>query len=198
MPTGYTKIILDGGSLSDYVWGAAEVMFYDGRSATENRHLYDLQEHEKALLECQAHKAELMAIDEAEATARAEKAYVRYVEQIEQMNAEAAKVRDCYLDMRKKVDMLDMPPVLADFKHFLLSQIDECLQWEGKQLERLPHRLTGEEWLRGQLDSADRDCEYHAHAVKRVRETIEHERTWVELLEKIVPKPVKSKLDGTP
>jgi hypothetical protein len=196
MPSGYTSIILDGGTTRQFMLGCARafgalIHMRDDPSEKEIPEEIPLSTHHRDAL-CEAHDelARIKIMKPEEMKVLCEEANVSARESWEKRVAGASHQRLLYTRVLDEVKVWAPPtPEHENFKEFMVGQITESIKFDCSYEENSepPESMTPEEWHAESLKSAEWDISYHqknwAEEVARNAER----NAWVNALRDALP-----------
>lgn len=176
MPTGYTEIIEKGCTFREYAMRCARAFgwFVRMRDTSLDSPIpdeikpeeYHLREKEVA----EVRLAELMHTRTEDAAGDARREFNKAIETYRNYQIEARELEQKYATMLAQVEKWT-PPTRdhASLKDFMIEQINLCKHGPSDYYPK-PVLLTGEEWLTREVQSAQRDIDYHSqHYAKEVQ-----------------------------
>lgn len=199
MPTGYTHSLCEGNvSFNQFVWCCARAMGAlimmrdepldkappDKLPGTDDYHV-------KALKEAKSKLARLRKMSASAAQKNADRDYKSAVKAHENHVADVAAVRERLDYMREKV-VAWTPPTSdhSGLKDFMLDQLDQTIRHDGtvsSYYEDRIKKLTGMEWLKEQIASAEHSVDYHTRELALAQARDKDRQDWIDALRASVP-----------
>lgn len=197
MPTGYTASIYEGKPISAREFfllcargmGAFIMQRDDPHDAPP-----DFSEEQPSsysqerLAEEQAELARLQAMTVDEADAEAEAEYQQRLTRREEAILKDRALRIRYGEMLGAVEAWQPPtPDHLGFKQFMAEQLQQSIEFDCGSIPAEPQRVSGEQWLREQIASAERDIAYHTRQIEEERERVAARNAWKRALFEALP-----------
>lgn len=199
MPTGYTEIIKEGATFSEFVWRCARAF---GALIEMRDHALDakipdelkpsIEYDEKRLVEAEAALIELQNLSADECDRRAHADFSKRSAEHEKSIASRRSLKHQYENMLDDV-RLWKPPTgeHVELKEFMIRQLEESIGFDCREFDDWkPKLLTGHEWLAQRIESENR-CVANAkqHIADEIRRT-NARNAWIKALRESVPMPV--------
>lgn len=192
MPTGYTSDVQNGKvtEFRDFAmccaraFGALIHMRDDPMSAEIPDTIKPSTDYnEKALADAKERLAKLRAMTDRQAESAAKKAHAKSLAAHESYEAEKRLHRERYETMLLKV--AQWTPPSSDhrgLKKFMQEQLSESIKFDCHSAGKPPTPQTGEAWIAGEIERAERDIEYHTKQLAEEVARAASRNEWVRAL----------------
>lgn len=188
MPTGYTCHVQNGETttLRDFAmicaraFGACITMRDDPiDKQIPERFEPHTDYHDERLREALATLAEMERLDEGEKQARATAHNRECATAYQEWEDREAKEKARYSAMLEQVEAWDVPESLADFRKFMIEQLQTSIDHDCGYRKDPPKPLTPDEWFIQTLQSAALSVEYHTKSRAEEIERTEDRNRWL-------------------
>jgi len=158
---------------------------------TEENVQEDSTYHATRLADAQRRLDELEDMDTADASEAAEREHADAVRAYSDAQFDYYGMSKRYEVMRAKVAAWEPPTEdHVGFKEFMLSQLDESADFDLHEPKRPERGLSAAEWLKREIEKAERDRAYHRQQMEGQAERNEKRVEWI--------RELRASLEGVP
>lgn len=191
MPTGYTYKIKDGISFKEYAmicaraFGATIAMRDDSMDDSIPEKFEASTYNKDNIFRYEKELKELMNMSIDVANQEAEKEYQKALKSKERLLEENNDLKEKYERMLSCAMKWQYPsPEHKQFKDFMVSQIEDSIEADcgDSYLIRDVKKLTGEEWLKLEIERVKRSIEYHSKEWLKEVERTDGRNLWIKQL----------------
>ena len=186
MATGYTHSIEKGISFKDFTmrcaraFGALIEMRDEPMDKEAPENFEPSTYHSEALKKSENRLKELKFIDHTDMCDAAELEYKETVEKELRWSKERNELKQKYNDMLFNVENWQPPtPDHNDLKRFMIEQIESSIKFDCKNYQSDIKKLSGDEWIEKEVNSAIRNIKYHSEGHIKEIERIKRRNKWV-------------------
>ena len=191
MPTGYTADIAKGITFEEYAlncakaFGACITMRDDPANKPIPEEFKVSEYHTNALAEDERKMQELMQMSEEEISLANTENYERLLLVNEKNRLANEDLGDKYEAMLAQVRKWTPPSSDHDkYKAFMISQIQESIEWDCSGNFTVPKKQTNTEWFNDKLDTITWNVNYHSKELKKEKEQVAGRNKWIKQLRK--------------
>ena len=197
MPTGYTSVLYEGEreqTFEDFALrcarGFGSFIYQRDESLDEPPRLPSLDEesyYPRALASAEDELRYWKNLDGAELERVVEETYKSNLLQWEKSVIERAKRKSRYESMLNKVRDWE-PPTSdhAEFKKFMIDQLEQSLDFDCGSEYSMPERVSAEDYRKQQIDSIKHMISFYEEQLEKRKEQIENARQWgIDLFESL-------------
>ncbi|MCP1540109.1 hypothetical protein [Methylorubrum extorquens] len=189
MPSGYTAPVQDGEitEFTDFAWSCARamgalIMMRDLPSSAPIPERFEpsTDYHDRQIEDAKARLTELanMTLDELQQATHAD--CVEAKKSHDGYEAKKAEQRQRYEAMLNKVQAWQPPTSEhVGFKDFMVQQLTSSIEWDCTPRETEVKELSPSKWLKGEIESAQWNLDYHTKARCEEIERTEARNRWL-------------------
>jgi len=193
MPAGYTYNIKDDISFEEFVlqcaraFGALVSMRDEKPNAPIPDEFIPSTYHPEIVAELREELEQLEKLTPKEAELAVEKEYNNQLKRQKEQIDGVKKLKMKYVKMLQYVTEWEPPTDdHKELKDFMMSQIYDSIKHDCnlKYLEEKIEKISGEQWLKDQIDTLNESIAYHMEYYKKEVETCKKRTTWIQKLKK--------------
>lgn len=199
MPTGFTAFLENEDmTFPEFAWlcaramGALVLMRDEALDAPIPKKFFPDDYHEKELSKA---KQELSELESSpwKSESKAENLYYAALCEYRKRAERNERQRRLYERMMLLVENWNPPtPEHEGLKKFMLDQLNSSVQFDCHDGEE-PKKLTGEQWMRKEMDRLNGDIEYHKKKIAEERRRCDERNAWLNALRASIGNPPKER-----
>ena len=196
MPTGYTSDISKGISFEEFAlncakaFGACVTMRDEPNDKKIPDEFKPSDYHSKAIVEAEKRYKKLKSISIEQAEKEAIKMFKAVQKQYNKWDKDKTELKEKYELMLSKVRAWTPPSNdHKEYKNFMIKQIEGSIEFDCSFYPRDFKLLTGENWLKKEIDEALYDINYHTKKDAEERKRVAKRNIWIKQLRQSLIKP---------
>lgn len=187
MPTGYTAPVIDGEitTAQEFAYECSKAFVWSFREGNQLTYPVVDDYYQKSLDESMAELAAWDALNEEGRYAKWSDAVIVMETRREEARKESEEAFKRLFKVRTEVEKIRVPETHANFKKFMIEQLNETIKYEGTFKEEYYQMPTYPEWADAQRGYILRSVEHAAKRMQEIEQNVAESRQWISTLAKL-------------